>query len=392
MGNKFKYIFFILVLTATLGQFFSDLYLPSLEAISNDLNTSIKLVQLTITLYMLGYSFSALIYGPMSDTIGRKKTLIIGLCLCLIGSTICSFSNNIFMMIIGRLFQGLGGGVGLSVTQAIVRDSTKGPNLAKFNSYLALANITVIISAPILGGYIQEFLNWKANFDFLLFYSILIAVLVVLFVPETKAKERRIKFEFSVYRNSLLVLLRSKKFVGCQICLFSLYGGIMAWMTAGPVLLIKYLGLSPGEYGWTCCICGVAYMCGSLINSQLVLKTGIAFMLNLGKVLMLITSLLLIALSLVGLFNFYSIVIPIMFFMTGGAMFFPNTYASALTPFGRISGFASSFLVASQIFGGFISSFIVAMLPADSQIYLGFILLFSSITVIISSKILVGKV
>ena len=390
--KHFKYLFLILVLTTTLGQFFSDLYLPSLPAISKAMSTTIGTTQLTITLYMLGYSVSALIYGPLSDTIGRKKPLIIGLSLCLIGSAICAFPQNIYILIFGRLLQGLGGGVGISVTQAIVRDTSKGSNLAKLNSYLAMANVVVIVSAPILGGYFQEYFNWHASFMFLLIYSIFVAFLVIFFVPETKSPDRRIKFKFTTYRNNLLVLLRSKNFVGCQLCLFALYGGIMAWMTAGPILLLEYLHLTPGQYGWTCCLCGVTYTCGAFLNAKLVLKVGIKNMLALGKFFLLLSSGIMLILAMLSYFNFFVIVLPIMLFMVGGAMFFPNTYAAALTPFGRIAGFASSLLVSSQIFGGFISSLAIAVLPCNTQFFLALILIICSIIIIISSRTLIGKI
>ncbi|HJO94880.1 MAG TPA: multidrug effflux MFS transporter [Victivallales bacterium] len=386
--KNFKYIFYIIVLTATLGQFFSDLYIPSLSAISKSLKTTISSTQLTITLYMLGYSISSLIYGPLSDTIGRRKPLLIGLSFCLVGSAVCSLAPNISTLISGRLLQGLGGGVGISVTQAIIRDSTKGEDLSRFNSYLAIANVSVIISAPILGGFIQEYLYWKANFHFLLIYSILVGFLVFFFIPETKSIDRRTKFKIKQYSINLLILLKSTQFRCCQITLFSLYGCIMAWMTIGPILLLKYLHFTPGQFGLVCGLTGIAYSIGAFANGKLLPKFGIKNMLIISKFFLLASSVIMFALACMGLFNFFVIIMPLLFFFIGSGLMFPNIFAIALTPFGRIAGFAASFIVASQIFGGFISSLIAAMSNDTTQFILSIILLLFSVIILISGRIL----
>ena len=199
--KQLKSIFFILILTSTLGQFFSDLYLPSIPAISKSLKTSTELTQLTVSIYLLGYSISSLMYGPISDTFGRKKPLLLGLILCLIGSFICMMSTDISILISGRLIQGIGGGAGMTITSAIIRDCCEGKKMAKFGSYLTMANMVVIIAAPVLGGYFQIFFGWNASFQFLFVYSFIILILVGLFLPETKDENHRVHLK--LYSNAI---------------------------------------------------------------------------------------------------------------------------------------------------------------------------------------------
>lgn len=315
--KQLKSIFFILVLTATLGQFFSDLYLPSIPAISKALATTPELTQLTVSLYLLGYGVSSLIHGPISDTFGRKKPLLLGLILCLIGSFICMLSTNIFILILGRLIQGIGGGAGMTITSAIIRDCCEEKMMARFGSYLTMANMVVIMAAPIIGGYLQIFFGWNTSFLFLLVYSLVILVLV-LFIPETKDEKHRIRLELKLYLSCIFELFKSKRFIGYAICLFASYAGILAWLTCGPTLMQNYLFLTPSEFGWMCFMCGVSYTFGAFLNSKFVMSKGIEKMFGTGIWLMLIGGCSMLALSTM-FFNVPVVILPLMLYTAGMA-------------------------------------------------------------------------
>lgn len=388
--KQFKSIFFILVLTSTSGQFFSDLYLPSIPAISKALETTAELSQLTVSIYLLGYCISSIIYGPISDTFGRKKPLLLGLTLSLIGSFICIFSPNIFILILGRLLQGMGGGAGITITSAIIRDCIEGEKMAKFSSYLTMANMVVIIAAPILGGYFQIFFDWNASFQFLFVYSFIVLILVGLFVPETKDENHRVHLKLKTYLNSISQLFKARQFAGYTVCLFCSYGGIMAWLTCGPTLTQNYLHLTPSNFGWMCFTCGISYTFGAFINSKLVTLKGIEKMFNMGIWLMFIGGCSMLVLSTM-LFNVLVILLPLMLCMAGIAMIMPNSYAGALAPFLKIAGFAVAVLAGSQILGGVISSMLMAFLPDNSQIPLALILIACSVAIFLSKRFMIIK-
>src|SRR3990167_8473181 len=128
-------IFLIMVMVSSLGQIMSDVYLPSLPAIGIGLHAGSQAAQFSLSIYMFGFAISILVYGPLSDGIGRRKPLLVGLCLCLIGSIVCFSAQSIQIMIIGRLVQGLGAGATLSISQPILRDLFDGKTLAKYSSY-----------------------------------------------------------------------------------------------------------------------------------------------------------------------------------------------------------------------------------------------------------------
>src|SRR3989338_2279555 len=112
MKNSATLFFLYLFLISCLGQISSDVYLPALPTIRNVFDTTEQWMQLSLAVFMLGFSISHLIYGPISDAIGRKKPLLCGLGVCIIGTSLCLFSTNISTLIIGRILQGVGAGAG----------------------------------------------------------------------------------------------------------------------------------------------------------------------------------------------------------------------------------------------------------------------------------------
>ena len=180
---------------ATLPQFATDVYLPSLLAISQDLNSSVNMTQGTISIYLFFLAISQLICGSLSDARGRYYLLISSILLACLGSFICSFSNSIIQIFFGRAIQGLGGGGAAVLSRIIMIDNFKGEQLVKMTSYLSFSSLVILALAPILGGFIQESLGWRALFIVLAIYMLLILCVVIKFISENKVNKFN-KFNF----------------------------------------------------------------------------------------------------------------------------------------------------------------------------------------------------
>ncbi len=374
---KKKILFGIILSLTSLGHIASDIYLPSLPAIATGLNTTITLTQLSISFYMFGFCLSQLIYGPLSDGIGRIKPLIIGLTICLIGSIICSFSNSIYMFITGRIIQGLGAGVGVSLSRAILRDIFKGEALAKFASYLSIFNIAMISSAPILGGYFEHFGGWQTSFFFLTIYVIIMIICIFTLLPETNDYINIDNLKLVVLKNNFITLISNPLFMGYSFFIFFSYGGVVAWLTVCPFLLQDIIGLSPIEFGWIATLEGVAYSIGSLINVRLIKKFNPNSLIKMGLLMMLFSGILLYGLGLLYL-NTLVIIIPIFVFQCGTSFIFPNAFAGAFKSFSNIAGTASALYSAIQILGGAVFSGIVSYTNSNNQLSLAILLSVSS--------------
>src|SRR6185437_8133200 len=144
-----------------------DLYLPSLPIMVSDLKSNPVMMQFSIPVFLIGCAVSQMIYGPCSDYVGRKPILMVGITIFICGTFICIFSHSIFILLLGRLTQGIGISAASTLSRALSRDIFHGVKLAKTFSYIAIAWSLVPMLAPILGSYIQYYSNWRFNFIFL---------------------------------------------------------------------------------------------------------------------------------------------------------------------------------------------------------------------------------
>ncbi len=378
--NENKLLFFVIVLTACLTQFAADIYAPSLPAIAASFHTEIGLAQWSMAIYLFGVSVSLLIYGPVSDGIGRKTPMIVGLSIMVVGSFICMFSTNINTLIIGRFVQGCGAGACAGLWRSIFRDIFTGEQLAKYGSYFAIFVMFIVPAAPVLGGYLQQYFGWRANFIFMSFYAVISLLTIIFWYKETSQHHHMEKLRWSYIATTFHKLLTSRIFMGVTLCTFLSYGALFAWLTAGPVLLIHTVGLSPLAFGLITFLGGgVAYASAGWLNGRLVTRFGMSNMMRAGWIIMIFSGLLMMAGKIFVGVNAWVIVIPITLFYFGSTLIWPNAFAIAFTPFGQIAGYAGAAYGFMQLGGGAVMGGIVSHLPTTSQMPLAIIIIVESI-------------
>ncbi len=387
--KKYAFVIFIGILFASIGQVGADLYLPSLPAISISLRTTAHMAQATVFLFMIGYAAARLIYGPISDAVGRKKPLIVGLLCYLLGVVVCAMAPSIAILILGRFLQGLGAGAGVVIAGAIIRDMLEGEQLAQAFSYMSLTNIVFIASAPLAGGYLQRAFDWRASFVLLIVFAA-IALYFCLFVLKETNKHRSMQnLKPKQLKINFLGLFASKEFIIYGIFIFIAYGGIVAWLTLGPILLHFTLGFSPVGFGWIALLGGAFYAVGVIINTIIGKKAGINRMLFAGTVCITIASIFLLLFALLHMLDFWAIIMPVMLFMVAAGFIFPNAFAGALTPFGKTAGIAGAVVGCIQIIGGSVASGIMTLSPVDTQMPLAIVYMALSVLAIFVSVMLV---
>lgn len=364
-----KIFIIIMVLIICLSQVTSDLYAPSLPAIAAYFGTSTSLVQWTIAIYMFGMAFSQLIYGALSDAYGRRYPLLSGLAIMLIGSLICIKSTTIYTLILGRFIQGCGAGASASLWRSIFRDLFEGADMSKYGAYLSLLVTFIIPAAPVLGGYLQQWVDWRANFYFIFCYTLFVFIFAYFFLTETSKHHHKDHFRMKFIIQSYSELLSNRVFLANTLCAFLCYGAFFAWYTVGPILLIQHIGISPSAFGWVnFTSCAIAMLIGSRINAKYVGKLGTEFMLHLGWVVLVLGGLfMLVNTFLVGL-NLYGIIIPLIIYQFGGALITSNVFAQALAPFAKRAGYAGAGYGFIQTMGAALMSALVAHLPDDTQL------------------------
>lgn len=374
-----KSLFFVIVLAACLTQVASDIYTPSLPSIALSLNTSVDLVQWSMAIYMLGVALSQLIYGPISEGVGRKGPLITGLAIMLLGSAFCLFARNIEELLWGRFIQGCGAGSAASLWRTVFRDVYSGEELSKRGSHLIIFVMFILPAAPALGGYLQENFGWRASFIFMCGYAIIALLAVIFGLQETSRYHHPERLRLSYIKKTYLELLTSRLFMGITFCTFLSYGALFSWFVVSPVLLIKSIGISPMNFGLISFLGGgAAYALAGVLNSRLVSYFGMPNMMRFGWCIMFFSGLLMIALSyLIGL-KTWAIVLPALILYFGSTFIWPNAVATAFTPFGKIAGYAGCLYGFVQISGATFLGGIMSYLPDDTQIPLAIATLLSA--------------
>jgi len=181
--NKLHLIL-ILGLLAAIGPFSIDMYLPAFPDIAKTLHTSVSSVMLSLSSFFIGISVGQLIYGPMLERFGRKKPLYAGLFIYAIASLACATTSSVNGLIVYRLFQALGGCVGMVASRAMVRDLFDVKDNAKVFSTLMLVIAVSPIIAPTLGGYLTAYLGWRYIFGVLIVIISIILAGVYFLLPE----------------------------------------------------------------------------------------------------------------------------------------------------------------------------------------------------------------
>ncbi|WP_420421269.1 multidrug effflux MFS transporter [Simkania sp.] len=368
------FLFSIIVLAACLTQFASDIYAPSLPGIAVSLQTDMDWVQWSLSIYMVGVALSQLIYGPISEGIGRKKPILVGLFILLFGSIICAFAQNIFFLILGRLIQGCGAGAVAALWRSIFRDIFKGEELAKYTSHLVIFVMFIIPAAPALGGYFEHYLGWRSTFLFMLCYTVVTLCAVGWGLRETNVHLHRERLKLSYIFPTYLSLLKSPLFMGITACTFLTYGAFFSWFVAGPVLLIKLAGLTPVEFGWVTLIGGgCAYVLSGYLNGKCVGRFGMKNMMRFGWAVCIVSGLFMLLTFFVHGVQAWSIIASVVAFYFGSTFIWPNAFSIAFTPFGKIAGYAGALYGSMQIGGAAALGSLVSFLPDHNQLPLAIV-------------------
>lgn len=365
---KLKTLFIILILIGCIGQISSDIYAPALPQVAHFFSIPMTLAQMSLTIYLFFMAISQLIYGPLSEAIGRKKPLMVGICIYTLGSLICMISQNIDMLIVGRVIQGCGAGSSAALWRSIFRDCFTGDDLSKYGSYFGIALTFVIPAAPAIGGYLNQYLGFHSIFIFLFVYAVAALLMLTINFEETHSNPDKNKLKRSIIAAHFKEILTHKVFIGASLASFFTYGAFFSWFTVGPALMIHHLGLSSSTFGWLCLItAAIAMSIASFVNARLVKKFGGDTMLATGWGIMILSGIgLLTFQTLIGS-NIIAITAMVTIMYFGATLIWPNLFAKAFTPFGHMAGYAGALYSCFQLGGGAILASLLAHLPNQNS-------------------------
>lgn len=263
---------FIIILGAltAIGALSIDMFLPGLPELKNDFNTTTANAQLTLSLFMIGLGLGNLFVGPISDSIGRKKPLVISMIIFALASLGIVFVENIWIMVFLRFVQGFTGGAGAVISRAIASDMYRGNELTKFLALLMLVNGVAPVIAPALGGLILSFAVWRMVFVILTLFGVLMVLGSLFKVPESLSVKNRDSSGVNVIFSNFKSLLTTPRFVLPMLIQGVTFIMLFSYISASPFLVQKIYGVSPLHFSWMFAGVGITLIIASQIAGKLI--------------------------------------------------------------------------------------------------------------------------
>jgi DHA1 family bicyclomycin/chloramphenicol resistance-like MFS transporter len=361
-SQKQIYLILILGLLTAIGPLSIDMYLPAFPDIAKGLNTSVSSVMLSLSSFFIGISIGQLIYGPLLERFGRKKPLYFGLTIYAIAAIGCATTLSVNGLILFRLFQALGGCVGMVASRAMVRDLFEVKDNAKIFSTLMLVVAVSPIIAPTLGGYITAYFGWRYIFGMLIVVISLILVAVYFILPESKKPDPNYSLKLSSIFNGYITILKHPQFGIYTFTGAVAYAGLYAYISGSPYVFMVIFKVSEQYYGWIFATIAAGLISASQLNNVLLKKYRSEQIIRASIYIQSTIGIVLASTSLLGVHELYLTIILIFLFLCCQGFIFPNASALSMAPFGHNAGSASALMGFIQMSIGALMSAVVSIL------------------------------
>lgn len=351
---------FILILSGLMAftSLSTDIYLPAMPTMAGDLNGN---VELTVTGFLVGFAIAQLIWGPISDHLGRRTPLFIGMVLFIIGSAGCALSTDITQIVFWRVFQALGACTGPMLARAMIRDLFARTRAAQMLSTLVLVMAIAPIAGPLIGGQIIRLSTWYSIFWLLVAIGVLMFI-SLLWLPETLPEERRVKASLAGAFHHYRALLTNGRFMRYTLSLTFYYVGAYAFITGSPFVYIRYYHVDPQHYGWLFALNIVGVMAMSVVNRRLVQRHALEQLLKYATMLAALAAVALALLVKLEIGGVIAIIITVFLLFSMNGIIAATSTAAALDAAPNIAGSASALIGSLQYGSGIISSLLLARL------------------------------
>jgi MFS transporter, DHA1 family, multidrug resistance protein len=332
----------ILGALSAFGPLSIDMYLPALPALGRDFGAATSETQLTLSACLLGLALGQMIAGPISDTLGRRRPLLIGVAAYALASLLCVVAPSIGALVGLRLVQGFAGAVGIVIARAVVRDLYSGVALARFFSLLMLVNGLAPILAPVIGAQLLRFTSWRG-----VFVTLGVAGALLFFaatrLAETLPPGSRQTGGIPATLTTFCRLLTDRSFVGYALAGGLAFAGMFSYISGSPFVLQGIYGVSPQEFSLFFSTNALGLVVAGQINGRLVGRVPVRRLLTVGLIGtagggMALLAVVVLGIGLVG-------ILPALFLVVASLGFvFPNATTLALAGHPRTAGSASALL------------------------------------------------
>lgn len=299
--------------------------------------------QLIVSVLFLGMVFGQLIYGPLSDSIGRKPTIVYGISIYAIGCAVSYFSSTFPIFLLGRLIQGIGVASLRVVIMALVRDVFEGREMARVMSFIMTVVILVPAVAPLIGQGILLVAHWRMIFAAFLIPAILVLSWFLIRQPETLSKDRRSPFSFRTIGKAMLEVCTNRVSLGYTLAAGAIHGAFIAYVSSAQQIFQGQYQLG-SEFPFYFGVLALSIGCAAFFNGKLVRRFGAHPMANVAVMMFSGTSIgfFAIALTYAGNPPFWMLMSYFVVLLFCMGLLLGNVNALAMKPLGHIAGIGAS--------------------------------------------------
>jgi len=341
-----KHLPFLLVISLLTCSVEVDISVPSFPDISDYFDISDGLTQMTIALNFFGFCISSIIYGPLSDAFGRRKVMLVGNFIMLVGACGCVIANSIELLLFSRFIQGLGASTSAVVAFAMIADVYSADKSAKLIGTMN-SLITVFMSmAPIAGGFINETIGWRGNYTIIAIISVFSWIMLYFWLAETKKHFNKLSAKNITYDFKTLLTDKSFLYASCMpsIC----FSGWMSFVVCSSFLYMETYDLPIMYYALHQGAIIAVFSAFSLYSGQISQLIGEKNCIIYGGLFALIGGLFMLSVAVITDKSPYLTTISMIIYGMGTAISYPVVFARSLEIFPNIKGTASSTIMAMR--------------------------------------------
>lgn len=322
----------------------TDMYLPALPTIGQFFQADAAHVQLTLSVYLIGFAGGQLIMGPLSDRFGRRPVLIAGLIIFLISSIACLLASSIVALTTARLFQAVGACAGSAISRAMVRDIHGTQNAARLLAHMGTAMATAPLVGPLIGGQLTASYGWQSNFVVLAGIAVILLLLSVFTLPETHTQPDLLALSARRMGLNYTALAKHPEFRNFTLSNAFSFAGLFAFISGSSFVLIDGFGLGPKAFGFAFGVVVLGYMAGTQVSVRISREMALENVVGLGGRIGLIAGIGGVLTVLIAPPSIFTVIVPMFCYNIAVGFIMPNTMAGAIGPFPHMAGAASALM------------------------------------------------
>jgi DHA1 family bicyclomycin/chloramphenicol resistance-like MFS transporter len=352
---------------SALGPLTIDMYLPSLPTIATDLHAAAAAVQLTLTGTLVGLGLGQLLVGPLSDAVGRRLPLLIGVGVHVVASVLCVLAPNLAILGTLRLLQGLGAAAASVVAMAVVRDLFSGLAAAKLLSRLMLVIGVAPILAPTIGGLVLNWTSWRGVFVVLSVIGIVILSATALLLPETLPPGQRRNGGLTGTLRDYGRLFTDRVYVGLTLVVGFAMAALLAYVSGSSFVFQEEYGMSEQQFAYVFAGGAVGLIVATQLNVRLLRRYTPQRILIAALLAGVFSGVVLLVDARTGFGGLIGVLIPLWAALATVGLAMPNAPALALSRHGDTAGTAAALLGAVQFGVGALAAPLVGALGVGAE-------------------------